>query len=269
MPPTSIRPVAFLLGIFLLAAGVVRADDQSAQSSTDSRLRSALQQAMQQLQDAQDQAAQAQAAQAQSDQDKTALQTKLDAANAQITSITKESADDSAAAKATEADLNSKLSDQTALIGKLNDAITQWQKDDKQYRDLATQKEAARAQLAGQAIMLQRTVDDRETKNLQLFNLGNEILTRYEKYSLGEALVAKEPFTGIARVKLQEAVQDYKDKIADLRVESGSPVTTQSLEPVPANPPATKPSGSATGSAPAAKKTDPHPQPSAQSTAQM
>jgi hypothetical protein len=51
-----------------------------------------------------------------------------------------------------------------------------------------------------------------------LFKTANEILTRYEKFALGEALLAKEPFTGIARVKLESQVQDYQDKIADERV---------------------------------------------------
>ena len=49
--------------------------------------------------------------------------------------------------------------------------------------------------------MLRRKVDDREAKNYELFKLANEILTRYEKFGLGEALTAREPFTGLTRVK--------------------------------------------------------------------
>jgi hypothetical protein len=43
-------------------------------------------------------------------------------------------------------------------------------------------------------------------------------LTRYEKFGLGQALSAREPFTGITRVKLESQVQDYEDKIADQKV---------------------------------------------------
>ena len=197
----------------------------------------------------------AQAAQAQSDQDKAALQAKLDAANAQITAITKQSADDKSASDSAIADLKTQNADLTAQISKLNDALAAWEKDDKQYVDLAKQKEAARAQLAVQTILLQRTIDDRETKNLQLYDLANEILTRYEKYSLGEALEAKEPFTGIARVKLQEDVQDYRDKIADHRVVPGSPVTTPPLGNPGAPAPATG-TGKAAPTAPAATPKD-------------
>ena len=40
-----------------------------------------------------------------------------------------------------------------------------------------------------------------------------EILTRYQQFGLGQALAAREPFTGNAKVKLQNIVQDYGDKI--------------------------------------------------------
>jgi hypothetical protein len=88
-----------------------------------------------------------------------------------------------------------------------------------------------------QIILLQRTVADRETKNAELFKIGNEILNRYEKYSLGEALLAKEPFTGITRVKLETLVQDYQDKISDQKTTPGvtpSPAPSASPSPTPA-----------------------------------
>jgi chromosome segregation ATPase len=206
-----------------------RADD-AAQATTESRLRDALRSTKQQLQDAQGQVAALQATQAQSDKDNADLKAKVDALNAQIASLTKQSADDKAASDKAISDLKSQNADLTTQMAKLNDALVAWEKDDKQYVQLAKDKEAARAQLAVQVILMQRMIDDRETKNLTLYNLGNEILTRYEKYGLGEALAAKEPFTGLARVKLQELVQDYRDKISDLRVTPGQ---------TPAAPPAT------------------------------
>ena len=214
--------IAFVL-LGLLSPGAGRADDAAVQATTESRLRDALRGAVQQLQDAQGQVAVLQAGQAQSDKDNADLKTKIDALTAQIASLNKQSADDKAASDKALADLKSQNTDLTTQIGKLNDALAAWEKDDKQYVQLYKDKEAARAQLAIQVILLQRTIDDRETKNLALFNLGNEILTRYEKFSLGDALGAKEPFTGLARVKLQEFVQDYKDKISDQRVTPGQP----------------------------------------------
>ena len=78
--------------------------------------------------------------------------------------------------------------------------------------------EAQGAKLTSENIILERRVADRETKNLALFMTANEILTRYEEFSLGNALRAKEPFIGLTRTKLENLVQDYQDKILDQRV---------------------------------------------------
>jgi chromosome segregation ATPase len=250
MPNIVRNLLLFLTASFLLtliAPNAIRAQDASAQATTESRLRDALRNTMQQLQDTQGQIATLQATQAQSDKDNADLKAKVDALNAQISSLTKQSDDDKAASAKALADLKSQNTDLTTQIGKLNDAVAAWEKDDKEYVELAKAKEAARAQLAIQVILLQRVVDDRETKNLQLYNLGNEILTRYENFSLGDALGAKEPFTGLSRVKLQELVQDYKDKISDQRIIPG--------EMPPAPPVTSAGQKAATGSpGPSAKK---------------
>ena len=219
------------LGLALAVPHLLLAQDAT-QETTESRLRDALRNTMLQLRDAQGQVATLQATQAQSDKDNADLKAKIDALTAQVASITKQSADDKTASDKAIADLKTENAGQATQIAKLNDALGAWEKDDKQYIQLAKDKEAARAQLAGQVIILQRVIEDRERKNIALYNLGNEILTRYEKYGLGEALAAKEPFTGLTRVKLQELVQDYRDKIADQRATPGT---------IPPAPPAAHP----------------------------
>jgi chromosome segregation ATPase len=231
----SLISIALLI---LLSPRAGRADD-AAQATTESRLRDALRSTMLQLRDAQGQVATLQATQAQSDKDNADLKAKIEALTSQMASLAKQSADDRASSDKAIADLKSQNADLTTQMAKLNEALAAWEKDDKQYVQLAKDKEAARAQLAVQVILLQRVVDDRETKNLALFSLGNEILTRYEKFSLGDALGAKEPFTGISRVKLQELVQDYKDKISDQRVTPGQApaaptvMTVERTQPAP------------------------------------
>jgi DNA repair exonuclease SbcCD ATPase subunit len=84
----------------------------------------------------------------------------------------------------------------------------------KQAAELASKKDAERAKLYEEVIIgLERLVADRQAKNLALYKTANEILDRYEKFGLGDALTAREPFTGLTRVKLQNQVQDYQDKI--------------------------------------------------------
>ena len=64
---------------------------------------------------------------------------------------------------------------------------------------------------------------EREVAALAVYETGKEILERYENYAFGKALLAREPFTGLAKVKLEEQVQDYKDKLADGMVREGEP----------------------------------------------
>ena len=140
---------------------------------------------------------------AQLEQEKKALSGKVDTLNKQV-AADKEKLDQLEAKQ-------KELDDTKESLGK-------WKTAYEQIQTAAQKSEAERAKLASESIILKRKVEDRERKNLELFKTANEILTRYEKYGLGEALSAKEPFTGIARVKLENQVQDYQDKIADERV---------------------------------------------------
>jgi chromosome segregation ATPase len=137
------------------------------------------------------------------EQEKKTLSAKVDALNKQV-------AEDKA--KFDLMDAKQKELDDTKL------SLAKWKTAYEQIQTAAQKSEAERAKLASESIVLKRKVEDRERKNLELFKTANEILTRYEKFGLGEALAAKEPFTGITRVKLENQVQDYQDKIADQRV---------------------------------------------------
>jgi uncharacterized lipoprotein YehR (DUF1307 family) len=137
------------------------------------------------------------------EQEKKTLSAKVDALNKQV-------AEDKA--KFDLMDAKQKELDDTKL------SLAKWKTAYEQIQTAAQKSEAERAKLASESIILKRKVEDRERKNLELFKTANEILTRYEKFGLGEALTAKEPFTGITRVKLENQVQDYQDKIADQRV---------------------------------------------------
>ncbi len=248
-----------ILGALLAMATAGHAADES--STTDTRLREALRSTMLQLQDAQGQVATLQAQQDQNEKDKTALQAKLDAMSAQVKSLTEQAATDKTASdkaiadlKQTKQDLVTEMVDTlTIQINLLNKTGTDdkstleksvvdmktknpdtakaldqygsdiqlWKTGYYQYVVFSNQTEAARAKLAEEKILLKRIVDDRERKNLELYNTASEILTRYEKFSLGDALAAKEPFIGVTRVKLQEQVQDYKDKILTEKIRIG------------------------------------------------
>jgi hypothetical protein len=115
--------------------------------------------------------------------------------------------------------------------------LEKWKATYNQAVTVANTKEAQRARLESQVIVLQRRIDDAETKNLALYKIGKEVLGRYQKFGLGTAITAREPFVGITRVKLENLVQDYSDKLNDQTIKSGDsqPLATKG-SPSPSKP---------------------------------
>jgi chromosome segregation ATPase len=149
---------------------------------------------------------------AQLEQEKKTLSAKVDVLNKQV-----------AADKAQLDTLEAKQRE----FDETKQSLAKWKAAYEQIQTAAQKSEAERTKLASEAIILKRKVEDRERKNLELYKTANEVLTRYEKFGLGEALSAKEPFTGITRVKLESQVQDYEDKIADNKVKPDEPTGQQ------------------------------------------
>jgi hypothetical protein len=205
---------------FVFSSGGLRAADQA--NSAEERLRGMLRSTMLQLRDAQNQVATLQSAQAEDEKQKKALSDRVD-------ELTKQATADKDAATKTIADLNAKVTDQTSMIAQFKDALVKWKEGYNKAVEVATTKEAQRAKFESQAIVLQRRVEDDESKNLALYNLGKEVLNRYEKFGLGTAITAREPFVGITKVKLENLVQDYSDKLMDQTVKPGA-------APAPARP---------------------------------
>jgi len=202
---------ALLTTVF--SSGLLQAADQA--NTVEERLRGQLRSTMLQLRDAQNQAATLQSAQAEDEKQKKALSDRVD-------ELTKQSVADKDAATKTIADLNAKVTDQTTLINQMKDALDKWKEAYNKAVEVATTKEAQRAKFESQAILLQRRVENDENKNLALYQLGKEVLNRYEKFGLGTAITSREPFVGITKVKLENLVQDYSDKLMDQTVKPGA-----------------------------------------------
>jgi hypothetical protein len=88
---------------------------------------------------------------------------------------------------------------------------------------LAKKTEGERDKLAAENVQLKRVVADQRAKNGRMYELGNEILTRYEKFGLGTALTAREPFVGITRARLETLVEEYGGKLAEQRLKQAGP----------------------------------------------
>ncbi|HZP60895.1 MAG TPA: phage major capsid protein [Opitutaceae bacterium] len=201
----------FAAGLSLLpAAAMLRADDSA--DAAAAHMREALRATALQLRDVQNQLAAAQAAQADSDQKNKTL-------TEQVELLKKHATDDKAVADKTVAELRAKVADQTTEIAELKESVDKWKAACGQAVAVARAEQSQRAKLEDQDVVMQRRVAYLETKNVALFNLGNEILGRYEDFSLGKALAAKEPFVGTTRTKLENLVQDYQDKLLDQKAQ--------------------------------------------------
>lgn len=192
----------------LLALTTAGAADPSA---AEAKMRETLRNSLLQLRTMQTERDNLQAAKSQLEQEKQTMTQQVEALTKRITA-------DKDAADKTIAELKDRVTAQSEQVAQLTGSLEQWKGAQKKAADLATSKEAERAKLATQVIELQRRVADQQTKNLAMFKIGSEILSRYEKFGLGTALAAREPFVGTMRVKLQNLVQDYQDKLAEQRI---------------------------------------------------
>jgi chromosome segregation ATPase len=199
--------LTLLAATTLLAAPALRADD----ATVETRLREALKTTMLQLRTvtADRDNFQAQVAD---------LQAQKDTVTQQLGDLTKKSADQSKKDAGAITVLKGQVSDQEDSIAQLQATLAKWQDAERKAATIATDTEAKRAKLADLSIHLQRIVDDQKRKNEEMYQTGMEVLDRYEKFGLGEALFAKEPFVGITRTKFETLVQDYEDKLVDAEI---------------------------------------------------
>ncbi|MGK2742397.1 hypothetical protein ACSHT0_16060 [Tepidicaulis sp. LMO-SS28] len=98
------------------------------------------------------------------------------------------------------------------------DQIAKWQAAYNEAAQAAQATEEARARLASRSAELEERTASCEAKNAKLFDTAEEILAHLEGVSFGDVLLKEEPFTGLARVELQNELQDYEDQILDNKV---------------------------------------------------
>ena len=203
--------IAFFL---LIAASTAFAEQQQdAVAIAMKKMRDSLRNTMIQLQTVEAERATLQTAKAEADE-------KIKSLTAQLVDEQKKSAEQKAAAEKEIATLKTQTANQAVELTGLKESLEKWKKHDEQAVAMLKAQASERSKLASEKIMLERKVADREAKNVELYKTGNEILTRYRKFGLGSALVAREPFTGISRAKLETLVQDYADKLADQKLKA-------------------------------------------------
>jgi chromosome segregation ATPase len=198
----ALMTVIAILGLQPLAA--------QGQGAPDNRLREALRTATVQLRDAEDARARLQASEASLKQELAKAQAELAAARK-----TKTSARELGQLNEKLADANKRLEEQGEAIKVLTATQAQCE---------SAQQEAARTKdgLQGEAKALKEQLATAERKNARMYAVGTEIIDWLSGLGFGTALAAREPFLGLKRVELENAAQDYEDKLIEARVNRAS-----------------------------------------------
>jgi chromosome segregation ATPase len=156
-------------------------------------LRDQLRATVNQLHQVQDDEAALQAQKAQAEQERDQLKAQLAAAKANA----------AAARSRVDAEQTHELQGE---VSKYKDAAAQ-------ATTTAQKAQSDQTKLQTDLANAQALVGACEAKNAGLLKTGNEILDAYENFDFGDALGANEPFIQIKRVELENAAQDFDDKL--------------------------------------------------------
>lgn len=184
-------------------------------SPAEQRLRDTLRSTMLQLRTAQKERANLQADKIQNEAKIQQLQTETESLNKKMAALNKDAAAEQEVAKKKLDVLQAKSDGQEKQIAQLKEALDKWKAGYAEAVKIAKEREALRAKAVSKSIIAERKLAERERQNLELYETGSEVLERLQNFGLGTALTAREPFAGVTRVKLQNLVQDYGDRLRD------------------------------------------------------
>ena len=205
--------------LLLLLTGPALAQDQT----VEDKLREALRRSTVDLRALQDNQAQLQADRDAATKQRDALQQQLDAANAKLAATPA-----APEAKPVDKDELKKLSDMLDAarrdIATLTASNAKWQAAYREAAALAQAKDAEARKLAGE-LKAERSVTAADLDaNRKLAGVGNDILHLYRTQGFRRILLGSyEPLLGLQKVELDNIVQDYEDRIYNLRLFQAKP----------------------------------------------
>ncbi|MES2706614.1 MAG: phage major capsid protein [Verrucomicrobiota bacterium] len=199
----------------LILMGSALPSSAQAPSPAEDKLRDALKGVTIQLRAAESEKAVALAEKAAAGQKNTELTAQVEKLSKQLVILNRDQAEAQERAMTAQATLEAALAKKQEELTAYQKSLDKWKAAHSEISDIAKKKEAARADSETKNAALERRVADLRTRNLALFTTANEILDRYRKFGLGQAIAAREPFTGLTKVKLQNQVQEYSSALLD------------------------------------------------------
>jgi chromosome segregation ATPase len=95
----------------------------------------------------------------------------------------------------------------------MQELVTKFRETAQTLRDVETDRAAVKTQLAAQQRDFKTCVD----RSAGLYNLNTEILDRMEHRGFWSGVAEREPFTKLKRVQLENLIDDYRYRAAELK----------------------------------------------------
>lgn len=197
------RPTAALL--LACAAAALRPGATAADQGTENRLREALRSTTAQLRALEDERAGRAAAEA-------ALQKELEAARAEAAAARRAGA---ARPSRAEGDLKQRLAEQSEAAAKATSALSACEAKVRAGAETALGAEGERNRLAAEVTSLGERLAQSRARNERLYQVGKELIDWLSRMGFGDALAAREPVLGLKRVQLENAAQDFEDRLLE------------------------------------------------------
>jgi chromosome segregation ATPase len=183
--------------------------------------------------------------------EKTALQNQLeqakkelDAAKADLAGVTKERDALKAHARSNVGVPAAEVAQLTAAKAAAERSLEQYKQRTNEligrFRDMAgnfKEVEADRNTLRSSLAQRDAAFDQCASDNLQLFELTNEALDRYEHVGMFTRVSAAEPFTKLTRTRIENLVDEYRERALQLREKkAAAAVSAPRVTPAPSAP---------------------------------
>ncbi|MCB5190610.1 hypothetical protein LG198_07720 [Methylobacillus arboreus] len=199
---------------FAVAVPAFAADKDKAAKQQERRMR----QMMQQVQ------AEKEQLQTQFEQEKTQLKQEAEVEQAKSDELKNSVANANRRNAALNAELEALRKEKTALqtAGQaLQAKLEETQQQLANAEETILKGEAERSEMQAVIVRKQQQLNASNEKNAKLYNFGLQLIKIYERPSLYRQVMRDEPFTQLKRVELENILQEYKDKIDEMRVGTG------------------------------------------------
>jgi chromosome segregation ATPase len=102
----------------------------------------------------------------------------------------------------------------TQLKAKMQELVGKFRETLQKFREVEADGSTAKQTLAKREQELAVCVD----RNVALYNLDEEVLTRWEKEGVWSRIADKEPFTRIKRTQLENLIDGYRERASEQRI---------------------------------------------------